>query len=73
MRRDHDRMADLIDDDFLDAVAISGRPDELRDRLSAWSSVPGLARVILAAPWYGMSPGAERRSIEQIAGVFAAA
>ncbi|HYX10517.1 MAG TPA: LLM class flavin-dependent oxidoreductase [Candidatus Acidoferrum sp.] len=73
VRRDHDRMADLIDDDFLDAVAISGRPDELRDRLSAWSSVPGLARVILAAPWYGMSPGAERRSIEQIAGVFAAA
>jgi probable F420-dependent oxidoreductase len=72
VRRDHDRMAALIDDEFLDAVAISGSPGELRDRLAAWSSVPGLARVILAAPWYAMSAAAERRAAKRVVDVLGA-
>ena len=60
VRGDRDRMAAAIDDGLLDAVAVAGRPDEIRDRLRAWE---GLAeRVILAPPWYGVDPG-ERREM----------
>jgi probable F420-dependent oxidoreductase len=72
VRREHDRMAELIDDELLDAIAIAGRPDEVRDRLAAWRSVPGLDRVILAAPWYATAPGWERRASQAIAAIFAA-
>src|ERR1035437_1235809 len=51
--RDQDRMAELIDDDLLDAIAIAGRPDEAADRLRAWDGVAD--RVVLGVPWYGMS------------------
>lgn len=54
VRRDHDRMVELIDDELLDAVAIAGRPDEARGRLASWLAVPGIDRVILAPPWYGV-------------------
>ena len=72
VRRDHDRMAALVDDEFLDAVAIAGRPDEVRDRLAGWAAVPGLDRVILAAPWYATAPGWDRRATESILAVFPA-
>ena len=55
VRRDHERMVELVDDELLDAVAIACRADEARDRLAAWRIVPGLERVILAPPWYGTS------------------
>jgi probable F420-dependent oxidoreductase len=60
VRRDRDRMVAAIDDELLDAIAIAGRPDELRDRLAAWEGVA--ARAILAPPWYGVDPG-ERRDM----------
>jgi probable F420-dependent oxidoreductase len=72
VRRDHDRMTELIDDALLDAVAIAGPPDELRDRLAAWRSIPGLDRVILAAPWYATPPAWERRASQAIVAVFGA-
>jgi len=54
VRRDHAAMAALIDDELLDSIAIAGRPDEVRDRLAAWRTVPDLERVVLSAPWYGL-------------------
>jgi probable F420-dependent oxidoreductase len=54
VRRDHDRMAALIDDDLLDAIAIAGTPDEAAPNLARWSVVPGLSRLILAPPWYSV-------------------
>jgi probable F420-dependent oxidoreductase len=62
VNRDTDRMADLIDDELLDAIAIAGRPDEALDRLSAWEGVA--QRVVLGVPWYGMAPDRQRDAIE---------
>jgi alkanesulfonate monooxygenase SsuD/methylene tetrahydromethanopterin reductase-like flavin-dependent oxidoreductase (luciferase family) len=55
VRGDRDRMVAAIDDELLDAIAIAGRPDELRDRLAAWDGVA--ERAILAPPWYGLDAG----------------
>jgi probable F420-dependent oxidoreductase len=59
---DTDRMADLIDDELLDAIAIAGRPDEAFDRLRAWEGVA--ERVVLGVPWYGMPADRQRDAIE---------
>jgi probable F420-dependent oxidoreductase len=66
VRRDHARMAALIDDELLDAIAIAGAPEEAVAGLARWSIVPGLARVILAPPWYGV---AEEEAAARIAGI----
>jgi probable F420-dependent oxidoreductase len=55
VRRDHDAMAALVDDELLDAIAVAGSPDELQHRLAAWAAVPGLERVVLSPPWYGVT------------------
>jgi probable F420-dependent oxidoreductase len=59
---DRDRMAELIDDELLDAIAVVGRPDEAADRLRAWEGIAD--RVVLAVPWYGMDSGRQREAIE---------
>jgi probable F420-dependent oxidoreductase len=59
---DRDRMAALIDDELLDAIAIAGRPDEALDRLEAWRSVAD--RVVLGVPWYGMDRARQAEVIE---------
>jgi probable F420-dependent oxidoreductase len=61
VNRDHARMAELIDDDLLDAIAIAGRPDEALDRFRAWDGVAD--RVIFGVPWYGMEAGRQREAI----------
>ena len=62
VNRDRDRMVELIDDELLDAIAISGRPDEAPDRLRAWSGVAD--RVVLGVPWYGMDAARQGEAIE---------
>ena len=62
VNRDRDPMAELIDDELLDAIAISGRPDEAPDRLRAWAGVAD--RVVLGVPWYGMDAARQREAIE---------
>jgi probable F420-dependent oxidoreductase len=59
---DRGRMAELIDDELLDAIAVAGRPDEAADKLRAWDGVA--ERVVLGVPWYGMDPGRQRESLE---------
>jgi alkanesulfonate monooxygenase SsuD/methylene tetrahydromethanopterin reductase-like flavin-dependent oxidoreductase (luciferase family) len=54
-------MAELIDDELLDAIAIAGRPDEAVDRLRAWDGIAD--RVILGVPWYGMAADRQREAI----------
>jgi alkanesulfonate monooxygenase SsuD/methylene tetrahydromethanopterin reductase-like flavin-dependent oxidoreductase (luciferase family) len=61
VNRDRDRMAELIDDELLDSIAIAGRPDEAADRLRAWDGVAD--RVVLGVPWYGMDAGRQRDAI----------
>ena len=62
VNRDRERMADLIDDELLDAIAVAGRPDEALDRLRAWEGVAD--RAILGVPWYGMAPDRQRDALE---------
>ena len=62
VNRDRARMADLIDDELLDAVAVAGRPDEAPDRLRAWEGVA--ERVVLGVPWYGLDQDRQRDAIE---------
>jgi probable F420-dependent oxidoreductase len=59
---DRARMAELIDDELLDAIAVAGRPDEAVDRLRAWDTAA--QRVILGVPWYGMDAGRQREALE---------
>jgi probable F420-dependent oxidoreductase len=61
VNRDLDRMAELIDDELLDAIAIAGRPDEAPDRLRAWEGVAD--RVVLGVPWYAMNADRQRDTI----------
>jgi probable F420-dependent oxidoreductase len=75
VRRDHRRMIELVDDELLDAIAVAGRLDEARDRLREWLATAGAAgaaieRVVLSAPWYGMSAGEHRGMIETIGETF---
>jgi alkanesulfonate monooxygenase SsuD/methylene tetrahydromethanopterin reductase-like flavin-dependent oxidoreductase (luciferase family) len=62
VNRDTARMAELIDDELLDAIAIAGRPDEALDRLRAWEGVAD--RVILGVPWYGLAAARQREALE---------
>ena len=61
VNRDLDRMAELIDDELLDSIAIAGRPDEAAGRLRAWEGVAD--RVVLGVPWYGMDADRQRDAI----------
>ena len=61
VNRDRDRMAELIDDELLDSIAIAGRPDEAPDRLRSWEGVAD--RVVLGIPWYGMDAGRQGDAI----------
>ncbi|MGD0123151.1 MAG: TIGR03617 family F420-dependent LLM class oxidoreductase [Candidatus Limnocylindrales bacterium] len=61
VNRDKDRMAALIDDELLDAIAVAGRPDEALDRLRAWEGIAD--RVILGVPWYGMAADRQREAL----------
>jgi probable F420-dependent oxidoreductase len=71
VRRDRDRLAALIDDDLLDAIALAGTPEEVRSRAGAWASVPGLERLILAPPWYGVPEAEAPTMLEAIVRAFA--
>jgi alkanesulfonate monooxygenase SsuD/methylene tetrahydromethanopterin reductase-like flavin-dependent oxidoreductase (luciferase family) len=55
-------MAELIDDELLDSIAVAGRPDEAADRLQAWAGVAD--RVVLGVPWYGLDAARQREAIE---------
>jgi alkanesulfonate monooxygenase SsuD/methylene tetrahydromethanopterin reductase-like flavin-dependent oxidoreductase (luciferase family) len=60
--RDLERMANLVDDELLDAVAVAGTPDEATARLAAWEGIA--ARAILGVPWYGLDADGQRRALE---------
>lgn len=54
--KDKERMVDLIDDDFADAIAIAGTAAEAKDRLEEWEPIAD--RAMVSGPWYG--PKTER-------------
>lgn len=52
--RDKQRMIDLIDDDFCDAIAAVGSREEVKDKVKVWEGIAD--RVLVAGPWYGPKP-----------------
>jgi probable F420-dependent oxidoreductase len=60
--RNLDSMTRLVDDELLDAIAVSGRPDEAVERIATWRGVA--ERAILGVPWYGLDTARQRGAIE---------
>ncbi len=52
-------MAAAVPDEMVDAIAIAGRPEEVRDQLKQWE--PLADHVLLYSPSVGMKAGARRR------------
>ena len=61
-------MAKAVPDELVDAIAIAGRPEEVRDQIRQWD---GLAEhVLLYSPSIGMSPGRVNENLIAIADAF---
>jgi probable F420-dependent oxidoreductase len=54
--KDKDRMIELIDDELLDQMALTGKPEEVRAKAHAWAKDAGVDRLMCAGPWYGPKP-----------------
>jgi probable F420-dependent oxidoreductase len=62
-------MAAAVPDEMVDAIAITGRPDEVRDRLMQWE--PLAQHVLLYSPSVGMKPGRVAENVDAIIDTFA--
>jgi probable F420-dependent oxidoreductase len=54
--KDKDRMTELIDDELLDQMALTGTQEEVREKALAWAKDAGVNRLMCAGPWYGPKP-----------------
>lgn len=54
-RKDHDKMIELIDDEFCDALAAAGPAGECKQKIDEMGKGV-LDRLIVAGPWYGPRP-----------------
>ena len=68
-RGDFAAMAAAVPDEMVDAIAITGRPDEVRDRLKQWE--PLAQHVLLYSPSVGMKPGRVAENVDAIIDTFA--
>ncbi len=68
-RGDFKAMSDAVPDELVDAIAITGRPGEARDRLKEWDGLTD--HVLLYPPTVGASPGRARENAAAIIDTFA--
>ena len=68
-RGDMKGMAAAVPDELVDAIAITGRPDEVRDQLSQWEGLTD--HVLLYPPTIGANPARARENAELITETFA--
>ncbi len=61
-------MAAAVPDEMVDAIAITGRPDEVRDRLKQWE--PLADHVLLYSPSVGIKPGRVAENVDAIIDTF---
>lgn len=61
-------MSAAVPDELLDAIAVTGRPDEARDRLKAWEGLSD--HVLLYPPTVGAKPGRARENAAAIIETF---
>jgi probable F420-dependent oxidoreductase len=65
---DSARMAAAVPDELLDAIALTGRPEDVRDQIAQWE---GLAdHVLLYPPGFGVSPERVRENVEAMVETF---
>lgn len=66
---DFEAMVKAVPDEMVDAIAIAGRPEDVRDQLQQWN---GLAdHVLLYSPSVGLSPERGAENLEAIVETFA--
>jgi alkanesulfonate monooxygenase SsuD/methylene tetrahydromethanopterin reductase-like flavin-dependent oxidoreductase (luciferase family) len=70
-RGEYARLPDLVPDELLDAIAITGRPDEVREQLRQWEGLCDCA--LLYAPSVGVRTERLRENLAAIVDTFAAA
>ena len=61
-------MAAAVPDEMVDAIAIAGRPDEVRDQLKQWEKLAD--HVLLYSPSVGMKPGRVAENVDAIIDTF---
>jgi probable F420-dependent oxidoreductase len=65
---DFETMAAAVPDELVDAIAVTGRPEEVRDRIRQWD---GLAdHLLLYSPSAGMGPGRIQENLAAISETF---
>ncbi|NIP13287.1 MAG: LLM class flavin-dependent oxidoreductase [Pseudomonadales bacterium] len=67
---DFSAMVDAVSDEMVDAIAIAGTPDEVRDQVRQWESLAD--HVILYSPSVGMRGGRVQENLDAIVDTFAA-
>jgi probable F420-dependent oxidoreductase len=68
-RGDFAAMAAAVPDELVDAIAVTGRPKEVRDQIKQWQSLSD--QVLLYPPTVGVSPDRVRENFAMIAEAFA--
>ena len=68
-RGEYARLAELVPDELVDAIALTGRPDEVRDRIRQWDGLCECA--LLYAPTVGVKPERLRENLAAIVETFA--
>jgi probable F420-dependent oxidoreductase len=67
-RGDFEAMGRAVPDELLDAIAVTGRPEEARERLRQWEGLTD--HVLLYPPSFGASPERVRENLEAIVETF---
>jgi probable F420-dependent oxidoreductase len=70
-RGEYGRLPDLVPDELVDAIAITGRPDEVREQIRAWEGL--CESALLYAPTIGVKPERLRENLAAIAETFGVA
>jgi alkanesulfonate monooxygenase SsuD/methylene tetrahydromethanopterin reductase-like flavin-dependent oxidoreductase (luciferase family) len=64
-------MSSAVTDEMVDAIAIAGRPDEVRDKLEQWKGLTD--HVLLYSPSVGMRGGRMQENVDAIIDTFSQA
>jgi probable F420-dependent oxidoreductase len=67
-RADFPAMAAAVPDEMVDAIAITGRPADVRDQLKQWEGLAG--HVLLYSPSVGIKPGRVAENVDAIIDTF---
>jgi probable F420-dependent oxidoreductase len=67
-RMDFKAMEAAVPDELLDAIAITGRPDDVRDQIKQWEGLSD--HLLLYTPSIGVSPGRAQENLDAIVDTF---